>query len=89
MPPVRRCNAKSDAGSDPVDSLSALEDISEDGRKIVEAIKGIVQELRNDFAVMMKEKDREISELKNGVGCLQARVSKLEERIEDAEAYER
>lgn len=65
-----RCFTKGDAVSDRVDGFSAAEDISEDGKKIVEAIRGIVQELRNDFAMTITEKDREIGDRKCDVsGC--------------------
>lgn len=37
---------------------------------------------------IFKEKDREVNDLKGDVSGLQARVSKHEERIENAETYE-
>lgn len=63
--------------------------LSAEGRKIVSAIKMEIKKIHEDFLSKLEEKNREILVLKGDVSYLRGRVSQLEERIDDADAYER
>ena len=83
--------------------LKSLEDLqmsSKDGRAIVPVLvelfrsfeenqKAMFQELKEEFRTAMKEKDDVISKLNSEVDRLKVCVSKLEERIETNDQYER
>ena len=64
-------------------------ELSEDGQKIVQAITAHLDLLREEFRMQMAEKDKEIAKLNEVVSTLKCNVMKLEERLEDADAYER
>ena len=69
------------------DSPFDINDLSEDGQKIVQAITAQIDLLREDFLRQMAEKEKEITRLKEVVTTLKCNVMKLEERLEDADAY--
>ena len=65
------------------------DEMSEDWKKIVEAITVQMDALRAEFREFLQEKDKEITALKEEVTKLKTTVSKLEEKLDDADAYER
>ena len=67
----------------------SLNDLSEDGRRIVIAIRDEIEKLRKEFAVQLQEKTTQIHELNKEVTFHKEKINKLEEKIDDAEAYER
>ena len=68
---------------------SALKDLSEDGKKIVIAIREDINQLRCDFENAMKEKDDVINNLRRKVDQLTSKFGKLEAKFEDEDAYQR
>ena len=70
-----------------VDASAA--DISEDGKRIVAAIREDFEKLKKEFIERMQEKNTQIETLNKEVTFLKEKVNKLEEKIDDAEAYER
>ena len=82
----RRSNRKENKGD--VSSLDEGE-LSEDGRRIVQAITEQLNELKAEFRARLDEKDREIVSLKEDVAKLKNSLCKIEEKIDDADAYER
>lgn len=81
----------------PVSSDGDLEmrvgELSEDGKLIVAAIVEQMEEkleqLRAEFRREMADKDKQISELHDEVNSLKMKLSKVDERVDDADAYER
>lgn len=72
-----------DAADDPDEVMS------EDGRRIVSAIREDIKAMKTEFLAQLNLKTKQIEDLKSEVDLLKDRVSKLEERVEEAEAYER
>ena len=63
--------------------------MSEDGRRIVMAIREDMKKLKLEFLEQLHLKSIQMEELTHTLEALKDRVSKLEERVEDSEAYER
>ena len=81
----RRLNRKENRS----DETTQDDDMSEDGKKIVEAITLQLRALRIEFRERLEEKEKEITSLKEEVTKLKRTVSTLEEKLDDAEAYQR
>ena len=68
-------------------------DLSEESKKIINAINLKLDEkldqIRVEFRAALAEKNAEIAALKTHFSSLQTRVEKLEEAIDDGDAYER
>ena len=54
-----------------------------------ESQKEMVQQIKTDLLLKLEEKDSKINSLQTEISTLKKQVFKLEERIEDSEAYER
>lgn len=68
---------------------SSYDDLSEDGKKIVMALREEFERVKEDLLKELREKTTEIKTLSDEVTRLRTKVDKLEEKIDDAEAYER
>ena len=77
---------RSQANSDKLLDSSKL---SKEGKAIVQLITGHIDILREEFGDIFREKDKEISNLKVELSSLKAKMAILEERHDDADAYER
>ena len=64
-------------------------DLSEDGKRTVSAIRDDRTKMNAEFLEQLRIKTNLVDNLSEEVKVLKIKVSKLEERIEDAEAYER
>ena len=80
--------------------LNAFKPSTKDGREMKETLTAFYEDLKSEFVRMMevmknefmelyKVKDAQIDQLNGDVHVLQNRILKLEERLEDQEAYER
>lgn len=65
------------------------DDISEDGKRIIAALREEIKFMKTEFLEQLHSKNKQIEILTKDVEVLQGRVCALEERVEDAEAYER
>lgn len=65
------------------------DDISEDGKRIIAALREEINSMKSEFLEQLHTKNNQIEGLVKEVEMLRGRVGKLEERVEDAEAYER
>ena len=70
-------------------SGDVTEDLSEDGKRIVSAIREDMAKLKAEFLDQLNIKTKVIEDLSNEIEILKAKVIKLEEKVEDSEAYER
>ena len=70
------------------DSLGQL-DMSDESRKIVNAITIEIDALKREFSSKLVAKNAEIDQLKMEVNSLRVKMCKVEEKIDSAEAYER
>ena len=70
-------------------SESTCEELSEDGKKIVMAIREDFEKVRAELVKELSEKSAEIKTLNEEMNKLRIKVNKLEEKVDDAEAYER
>ena len=77
---------RSQANSDKLLDSSKL---SKEGKAIVQLITGHIDILREEFGDIFREKDKEISNLKLELRSLRVKMAILEERHDDADAYER
>lgn len=75
--------------SETLDSLENISELSADGRLIVSAIADKIDELREEFSAKLAEKDAKIDALEAEDRVLKSNISKIEEKVEDADAYER
>lgn len=66
-----------------------VNDLSEDGRLIVEAIVVHLDIMKESFSKQLAEKIKEVDGLNLEVNSLKVKVAKLEEKIDDGDAYER
>lgn len=73
----------------PASSFDMLPELSADGKIIIDAMIKQFEDMKAEFAVLLAKKDDEIAELKSEIGGLRKLVVKLEERVDDADAYER
>ena len=71
------------------ESIHDISELSEDGKRIVLAIREEMQKVKDELLDQLSIKTKEIAELSNEVATLKERVGRLEERVEEAEAYER
>lgn len=69
--------------------LDWKEKLSEEGKLIVAAISEQLDLMRGEIIDKLEEKDAQISTLQEEVAVLKTSYSRLEERIDDADAYER
>ena len=77
---------RSQANSDKLLDSSKL---SKEGKAIVQLITGHIDILREEFGDIFRENDKEIFNLKLELSSLKAKMAILEERHDDADAYER
>ena len=77
---------KTVSSQEPIHDLGEL---SEDGKRIVLAIREEMQEVKDELLDQLSIKTKEIEELSNKVATLKERVGRFEERVEEAEVYER
>ena len=74
-------------------NASTLPDLSskfsEEGKLIVQLITDHIDILKSEFTEKIKEKDKEIAIVKSELNSVRTRLAQLEERHDDAEAYER
>ena len=63
--------------------------LSEDGRRIVAAIRDDFNKLKKDLLQQLSDKSAQIDSLNDEVKNLKMTVSKMESKIDDADAYER
>ena len=63
--------------------------LSEEGKLIVQLITDHIDILKSEFTEKIKEKDKEIAIVKSELNSVWTRLAQLEERHDDAEAYER
>ena len=63
--------------------------LSEEGKLIVQLITDHIDILKSEFTEKIKEKDKEIAIVKSELNSVRTRLAQLEERHDDAEAYER
>ena len=82
MPRVR-----SNTASNTIDTSG--EELSEDGKRIVQALREEFEKVKDDLNRELNERTNEIKALNEEVCRLRSRVNKLEEKVDDAEAYER
>lgn len=94
MPP-KKTNKRGLASEDP-DQLLETDKLSEDGRLIVEAlqekldaIQGQLEGVKNEFLEALTSKETRIEDLECEVRTLKMKLSRVEERVDDADAYER
>ena len=66
-----------------------MDKLSADGKLIVAAITAQLDIFKDDFLKKLAMKDKEIDNLKLEVNTLHVKLANLEERIDDADAYER
>lgn len=66
-----------------------LDKLSADGKLIVAAITAQLDIFKEDFLKKLAIKDKQIDSLKLEINTLHVKVANLEERIDDADAYER
>ena len=83
-----------------IPKLNAFKPTTKDGRELKQTLTAFYEDLKCEFTKMlndMKEefiatitaKDKKIEELSSEVTLLHGRIQKLEEKIDDQEAYER
>ena len=82
-------NAAETAISDDNSDELNLNNLSQDGKIIVAAITAQLDLFRAEFLNKLNEKDKEIDNLKIEVNTLKVRLANMEEKIDDADAYER
>ena len=87
MPRTRTINDKPSNSSSVAELV--LDDISEDGKRIVAAIRLELEKIKVDFVKQINDKMSQIESLTEEVNKLNDKVNKLEEKVEEAEAYER
>lgn len=90
MPPKK--NKKTLAVEYSDDEIEGIGEMSEDGKLIVAALSSKIDRMKMELCTLtkiMKEKDEKITKLDQEVINLKGTVEKLEERIDDADAYER
>ena len=86
--------------SDVFAALNELKPTNKDSKALLTALVGFLgnfqnkmetmfMDLRSEFLNSLEEKDKKINEVQSEVSVLKKHISKLEERIEDSEAYER
>ena len=63
--------------------------LTDEGQAIVDAINSNIEIMKSEFLAKIDEKNKVITELKAEVNTLKTKMSALEEKIEDADAYER
>ena len=63
--------------------------LSEEGKLIVQLITDHNDILKSEFTEKIKEKDKEIAIVKSELNSVRTRLAQLEDRHDDAEAYER
>ena len=68
---------------------SELSDLSEENKKIVSLLREELGQLREELIKTITERNEEIAGLRKEVTSLRRMVSKLECRVDDADAYER
>ena len=66
-----------------------LSDISEDGKRIVLAMREDFERMKKEFIEQLQEKTERIETLTSEVAQLKEKVNSLEAKVDDAEAYER
>ena len=64
-------------------------ELSEEGKLIVQLITDHIDILKSEFTEKIKERDKEIAVVKSELNSVRTRLAQLEERHDDAEAYER
>lgn len=73
----------------PRNDLSDLDSLSGESRTIVDIVMGHIEALSADLISKLNEKDARIRKLEQDVTDLRRDVVRLEERIDDGDAYER
>ena len=63
--------------------------LSEEGKAIVSILTTHLDLMRQEFANLLKEKDKKIDELQLEMITLKTKLHRMEEKVEDADAYER
>lgn len=63
--------------------------LSEDGKLIVDAINRHLLEMKQEFIEKLEEKNKLVEDLRIEVDTLKLKVSNMEEKLDDADAYER
>lgn len=63
--------------------------LSEDGKLIVDAINRHLLEMKQEFIEKLEEKNKLVDDLRIEVDTLKLKVSNMEEKLDDADAYER
>ena len=69
--------------------LDEDDELSDESQKIVTAIVAKMETLKTELFEALAERDKRIEALEREVDTLKTAVCKLEDKIEDAEAYER
>ena len=87
MPNTRNVTNRSIGSSGLTDRV--LEDLSEDGKRIVAAIRHEIEKIKQEFLHQINEKNLLNDSLKKEVTKLNDKVNKLEEKVDETEAYER
>ena len=69
--------------------VTNMEDLNESERRIVDSIRFDMNQMKEELLSKLAEKDRIIEKLNGDVSSLKATVSRLEDKIDENDAYER
>ena len=86
--PKKNVPSSTASESDPFDD-AVINDLSVEGKKLVEVFEKKVESLLLEFNRKLSSKDSNISNLELEVATLKKKVTSLENKLEDTEAYER
>ena len=81
----RTRNPKSNTGDDEISE----DDLSEEGRLIVKIIERKFDTIVTKLTEELKNRDCEVNDLRSEVNQLRIKLGRMEEKIDDADAYER
>ena len=85
LPPSKRTRSASNRD----DSGSEVYQLTDEGEAIVSRLTSKIDEVYRKFEAIISEKDRKIEHLETELVTMKRNLTKLEEKIDDSEAYER
>ena len=69
--------------------MEAMQELSEEGRTIVQLLSTKIDDVMNSFMKLLKERDDKIDKLQEEVSTLKSKIEQVEEKMDDSDSQQR